>query len=270
MLYIIKARFLFWNIHKRQENIDLALEYGSKHCIDVIVLCEMPPFAINKSCFYSQVQHISNDCLEIGVFIKTEQNPEIKTYFREKSHFCMLRLDSLNINLVAIHLNSQMYNSGKEIRINDIQMALSDIDQIEARYQDKRTLVVGDFNCAIWDEELLLFTNFNTRLFKYQMKAEGKTIHKNTLDTYYNPMLSVYKDNPNDNAAKGTYYYAGTSLQWLCYDQILMKKPLVNLFNDDELEILSKIDSIDLVKDNKPISTISDHLPLTFQFDMED
>ena len=61
----------------------------------------------------------------------------------------------------------------------------------------------------------------------------------------------------------GSLYYSSgiASLYWFCYDQILVRKPLVDKIED--LQIRKKIKNKSLLKEVQPDSSISDHLPLT-------
>ncbi len=260
------ARFLFWNIHHQYANLVRSLEYSELNQIDVVALCEMPDIIPNTNIHgYSQIEHIDSACNDIGIFIRTLVNGE-KNYFREKPHFCLLRLNQFSINFLVMHLNSGLYNS-RDGRVLDISIARSDIERIEKKYGDKRTLIVGDMNIGLFDEEMLSFNGFNACFFKSELKKQTRTLHGEKRDLLYNPMLQVYKDSREQSVPKGTYYY-NQPPYWFCFDHILMKPELVPYFTDNSLTILGKLGDYPLITNNKPIKTVSDHMPVQFELEV--
>ena len=65
------------------------------------------------------------------------------------------------------------------------------------------------------------------------------------------------------NQHYGTYYYATgiDALNWNCYDQVLVRKELIDDLSD--VRFCKSIDKCDLItKNGMPNKKISDHLPL--------
>lgn len=76
---------------------------------------------------------------------------------------------------------------------------------------------------------------------------------------FYNPTMNYISE---DLSNYGSVYYSSRidSLYWFCYDQILVRKPLVNSITT--LNYCRTIKSRSLIKKKAPDKTISDHLPL--------
>ena len=188
-------------------------------------------------------------------------------YHKEDSRFCLLRVEPIGINLVVVHLTSRSDPNHCEGQRADISRALGAIARMEEKYNDKRTMVIGDYNMNPYDAQMLDFTGFNARLFRHQMRCPTRALHGETHDIFYNPMMLVYHDAKSENQPRGTFFYHQVAPQWFCFDQVLMKQPLVSCFNPDSLQIVSKIGNEVLTNGNKPKKVISDHLPISFEIE---
>ena len=56
---------------------------------------------------------------------------------------------------------------------------------------------------------------------------------------------------------------------WNLFDQVLVSQEMVNLFNNESLEIIKKINKKSLIKRNKINKELSDHLPIVFSLKEE-
>ena len=191
----------------------------------------------------------------------------VNNYYREKRRYCLFRLEDDDINIVIAHLNSDRISQGKESRWADISEIISNISRMEEKFQSKQTLVIGDLNIGLFDDQMLLLTGFNAKLFKYQLSKESRKIHEEERDMFYNPMLAVYKDQESEEEARGTHFYAGAHPHWHCYDHVLMKPTVIPRFNIHKLRIINRLGQTKLVEHNKTVETISDHLPVYFEID---
>lgn len=262
------VKFMFWNIHHRSSNLERSLRYGNEKQIDVMAFCEMPKeYQAVELYGYYQIKHIDTECEDIAVFVRDFNEQEQQCYYREKKHFSLLRLNKYRINLLVMHLNSQMYDSG-ESRVLDIGLARSDIKWIESKYKDKNTLIIGDMNTGLFDDEMLSFHGFNACLFKYEVDKRTRSLHGEKQDLLYNPMLQVYKDNTDKSMPKGTYFYGRKSPYWYCFDHVLMKPELVPRFKDDSLLILDRLGDYPLIINHKPNKEASDHMPIQFELEV--
>lgn len=262
-----QIKFIFWNVHRNKDNISKLLDYSWNNNIDVVIICEEPD-AWDRECVldhYRIVKRIVPDTAAgIEVFIRND-NPAPPHYFRENRRHATLCLKDWNINLVVAHLNSNMTPNAKDIRTLDIQSMVNDLDRIEEISGSKHSLIVGDLNIGLFDEQMSSIIGLNARLHRYQMQRPTVTVHECTRDLFYNPMIKVYQDTENPNMPKGTHFYRGKPEQWFCYDHVLMKKPLMPRFDSDRFQVLACLGTERLVSDNVMRIDISDHLPLYFE-----
>ncbi len=260
-------RFVFWNVHKNQENIERIISFGKEYGVHIIALCEVPSgsaYMVNDL-VYQRVQYVY-DKIESGLelFIDRSVAPKMMHYYSENRRFNVLYFDEIDITLAIAHLNSNLTTNAEDCRRIDIREMLSVLQRLENAVTSKNTLIVGDLNMGLFDKEMLSQSGLNARLFQAHMVMSSK-LHETVTDCFYNPMLNVYRDYAEDNVAKGTYYYENALEKWCCYDHVLMKFPLVERFVWERLQIVSTIGTQQLVINSKPVSKISDHLPIYFE-----
>lgn len=259
------TKFLFWNVHRNVDNILRIIDYSGTYHIDVIALCEAPEFQIQNDGLYTKLEHFDlNKERQIEVLVARDRF-KTRSYFKEDYRFCTIRLECIDVNIVVVHLNSKLYESNEELRDVDINSIHEVVNRMEERYESKNTIIIGDFNIGLFDRQMLSMIGLNARLFRYQMGKGTSTKHGITRDLYYNPMLALYSDTSEDYQAKGTYYYESSKIQWQCFDHVLLKKPLLERLDTNNLRILSSLGDYPLIRNNRPIATISDHLPIYFE-----
>lgn len=259
------TRFLFWNVHHSVECIRRAIEFSERNSIDVIALCESPDLHICDRGLYVKLEHYDiNKQRQIEVLVASSRL-KTRAYFHESCRFCIARFDDIDINAVIVHLNSKMYNGNEELRDVDINSIHDAVERIERRYNSKSTVIFGDFNIGLFDRQMLSMVGLNARLFRYQMEKGVSTRHGLSRDLYYNPMLTLYHDSIDDGVAKGTYYYENSQEQWHCLDHVLLKKPVLRRFDSRTIKVLSKLENFPLVRNNRTITEMSDHLPVYFE-----
>lgn len=184
-------RFLFWNVHKKKENVELLLQYGIQNHIHLIAALETPKQEEidDHSGYYRRIPKIDTSKVAgIEIYIHID-SPMPASFFRENQRFALLRLDEWNLNLVIAHLNSKREGSGEEAREVDLETMRVDIDSIEKARKSKHTLIMGDLNTGLFEEIMYKVSGLNARLFQYQMKKETQRLHEVNRDLFYNPML---------------------------------------------------------------------------------
>ena len=256
-------KFLFWNIHNNGANIERAVEYGRRHCVDVLAFCEVPCDALSEiqTEGYNAVQHIDAPN-GIEVLIRSGIDG---FYARERKRYCIIHIgEKAGINAVVAHLNSDLHSSGREYRGASIETIKEDLEIEESKYENKNSLVMGDLNVNLFDDQITGWLGFNASLFRCAAAKGQRKKHERSQDIFYNPMLQVYKDAESESEAKGTWHDKATN-EWYCFDQVLMKSPLMNGFDVTRLKILSELDGEALVERHRPKADISDHMPIYFE-----
>lgn len=167
--------------------------------------------------------------------------------------------------LASLHLPSMLYNSENEIGAQASQIR-REIEIYEKKLNTNRTIVVGDFNLNPFSELMVSAYGFNAIMDKETSLMIHRTIYGEKFNYFYNPMWTLHGN--NNNAVQGTYYYhkKPTSYVWNMFDQVIIRPSLIETFDFNDLEIISKIRNNSLLKDNgRPNDNLySDHLPLKF------
>lgn len=257
-------RIVFWNTQKKAANISLILQYAKNNDVDIVALCEAKSIEMVDSDY---VYYAGTGYEDNGIALYAKKS--IKLYCtREHKRFISFRIESpIACNLVVVHLNSELSRSADRYRDADVDEIKQALLTEEFKYKDKNSLVIGDVNENLFDRHLTELHGFNVRYFRFQMESGVEKRHGNEYDLFYSPLLQAYKDNENKNEGKGTYYFENEALGWLCYDQVLMKAPLVPLFDEQQFEILQSLTpTINLVENNRPVIEYSDHLPIKIGF----
>ena len=164
------------------------------------------------------------------------------------------------ICIVGTHLPSNTFGDGSGDRKNIIRKIINDVVDIESNGAIKSSLIIGDMNASPFDAEMIGKDAFNSVLFKNIIKQhEFITYQDDTYRRFYNPIID-YIDEKNTNY--GSFYYGSGNncLYWYCYDQILVRKELVDKIKN--FKYLKKIKNQNLISKVKPKEKISDHLPL--------
>ena len=259
---------LFWNLHGNsieeviaecliENNISLAA-FSEFRGIDFTKLEEL----LFKQ--YHLVQSLRAEPSQTQGVIHTRmfvKNNIEATAMREQGRYSIFKIKTSiqQYILATIHLQDRR-NKTTTDRINTIKSIKSDIEKYENELECCNTIVIGDFNANPYDEELLSVHAFNAVLFKDLILAnEYRTYEYLEYKHFYNPILDFISAS---NKMHGSFYHIDDSYTpfWHCIDQILLRKELVQYF--EELKYIMKIGDTDLIKTKRPDGSISDHLPL--------
>lgn len=258
---MIVINLLFWNLAKNsienyvadiieENNIDIGVfaEYSGNNVETILA-------KLNEKYIFFEGMGV---CGKIILIAKSHFDIKVR---REQSRYIIysLQSDTEQLIIVGIHLQDNLHSNedDRKIVIRDL---IGDICEQERILKHTNTIVIGDFNSSPFDSELIQKDAFNAVLFKELiLKTEYVTINHRQYRRFYNPMLNYISE---DDANYGSIYYSnGTkALYWYCYDQVLLRKSLVNRLKS--VSYCKSIKSKKLLKDVSPNKKISDHLPL--------
>lgn len=187
------------------------------------------------------------------------------TVKREQDRYTLYisTINGISYNIVGLHLPANPFSDSND-RKEIIRELVQDIIELENKQKCRNTIVIGDFNCNPFDEEIIQKDAFNAVLFKSLIKKQETVRHNNrTKRRFFNPILHYISE---DSKTYGSYYYsAGNAiLYWNCFDQILVRRELIE--NIESLRYLKSIKGKSLMVEVKPNDRISDHLPLLVKF----
>ena len=263
-------KILYWNLHNNSNISKFIIDCIKENDIDVFICSEfkkvdldstveaLQGYCISKGLeICNKIRIIHKECLKINI-VQEQERYLLATYKSADKKYL----------ITAVHLPANPYCKPLD-RINVIQKIISDIMEYEKENFEigqHRTLVIGDMNASPFDQEMISKTSFNSVLFRDLInKASVIQYQGQFYERFYNPIIDYIGDK---NQAHGSFYYSSSvdALYWYCYDQILLRKELIDSFLN--LKYLKKIGSQYLIKETKPNDEISDHLPLLVEMNI--
>lgn len=211
------------------------------------------------------------------ILILTEKSVQLHV-IQEEPHVsvCKLQMGDLIFLVFAVHLLSPLFK--EEQARNDIVTELSrDIEKLEKDKLGEQgcSIVVGDFNLQPYAHGMVSKQGLNATMnsaralkgLRNQKSKDkfGRSIRK----FYYNPMWSIMGA---DKVVQGTYYSGSDSknesVYWYTWDQVLIRPELISHFPMNELQVITSIEEISLLR-NSIINSkeFSGHLPIIFEID---
>ncbi len=255
---------LFWNLHNNS-NEAWVKEILQEHDVDIALFAEYKGTSFERILpnlkNYNQYDGLGA-CEKITLLCKNTAQVIVK---REQDRYTLYNCsaEGISYNIAGIHLPAPPASDSND-RKNIIRNIVQDISELELETKNRRTIVIGDFNCNPFDQEVVQKDTFNAVLFRPVIdKQEIITYQGRNYRRFYNPIVHFLSE---DTCMFGSIYYSSGSapLYWNCYDQILVRKELVR--NIETLDYIKTINGKKLIKNVRPNENISDHLPLLVSF----
>lgn len=259
---------LFWNLYNKQnsKSIKDLLQYRD---VDIAIFCEY-----EKTNFSSITTN--NETYELEE--KKGGNHKIQAIYkkrfnllltREQSRYTIYVFDNgVEIVVIAgLHLKSNVNGNASYAHMATLRDLNLDIENAEKEYKTDKTILIGDFNANPFSPELTLPEGLDAVLFKDVISA--KEVHKHDNKNYrrfYNPTLTMLSE---EDKAYGSHYYSsgGDYLYWYTYDQVIVRKSLMDRINI--IEFCKRVGDRSFVsKKGLPNKNMSDHLPLLVEVDI--
>jgi hypothetical protein len=278
---VAMAAFLFWNLCGRPLEPVLR-RLTVRHKIDVLMLaeCAIPERVMIAALngpgqgAFRRVSAIASRGLDL--YTRFDQRcfgPVLK----EADHYIIRTLTppgGIEIMLAIAHLPSASHKDLRARRSRCVGFA-SDIRDAEKATGNDRTVVVGDLNVNPFDDALLDVRGLNALADRRTVQRKdprrfGK-LQVEEFRLFYNPMWSHFGDAVQPT---GTYYYDKSNpeadLLWNIFDQLLLRRGLLDRFRNKNLKILTTDGVVSFVRDDgRPNGDVySDHLPICFQLDL--
>lgn len=275
--------FLFWNINKKNTSFlfdKISILIQNEH-IDVCMLAELDQADTAK------LLHIINSrngnsykivqCLVWKkIVIISKKNIYISTYDESGKRIGAFKIKSdifeKEVLLFPIHFyDKKNYDSTEQNeRIEKIKKF---IDDTESRHGESNlSIVCGDFNLNPFETPMIKTKGMHAVMEKDIAKKGERIVDGDAYKFFYNPMWGFYGDNGKGNVS-GTYFLQrslNVELFWHLLDQVLIRKGLIDYFEDSQLDIITTIDGNSLLNRNGSINNkdYSDHLPLKFRINI--
>lgn len=266
--YVNDMNIIFWNLHKKNLN-NAIIELIKERNIDIALFAESKDADIAK--LVLQLEGFKQATLPDGDAIQAiyrNSTTNIIGRIRVQSRMMLFKVVcGAPYLIVGLHLAAMP--DGLQRRLEQIKIINGYISEEEKGSQySNRTIVIGDFNANPFDIEMIGHGNFNAvlhaDLIRRQEKVKWVEIKRKR---FYNPILHFLTE---DTKMYGSFYKhnEGQPLYWYCLDQVLIRKPLIEILKN--VEYVKTIGKKSLLKrSGLPDERYSDHLPLLVEFDIE-
>ena len=265
----------FWNIQKTTncENvIDLILDTG----VDVIALAEQgfhERQLIGE--FYKRTGRLLHSLNLIDSRIRFYSTIEEKMFRKhtddDKYSVRELRLRGRqSLLLVGVHLPSKL-RATVEDQTGFARRVAKEILRIEERATHTRTVVFGDFNMNPFEPGMTAHDSFHAVMDRRIAEQKSRVWKGETSQFFYNPMWKLMGD--SSTPALGTHFFRKGGLVeyfWHTLDQVLIRPSLLPFVRDEDVRIVRKLGTNELLNDKSPFirTEHSDHLPITFKLNL--
>lgn len=112
-------------------------------------------------------------------------------------------------------------------------------------------MIIGDLNMNPFEHGMIAADGIHG-ISDRRIAAKGtRQVGKKLRRYFYNPMWNHFGDGLP--APPGTYYYDSSSQvnhYWNIFDQVLIRPELLDGFNDENLKVVTEIDSTSLLKES--------------------
>ena len=258
-------KILFWNTYNNPNINSVICDIVKEKQIDLIALAEyvgapadlISRLAVNN---ISMFLYPTTGCKRItlfGTIRNVQQGAQDSRY--------SIQIINNSIILCCLHLPSRLYAEDEDHAII-IQRIIHDIEEHETTLHSKKSILMGDFNEDPYDSGCLSANNFHGLPSADDASRGQREVQGTLFSMFYNPMWNCFGD---FSSPPGTFYHANSKAKtpfWHMFDQVLIRPCLISSFNQESLEIITKIDAISLLDNNAhPDKRYSDHLPIIFE-----
>ncbi len=273
--------FLFWNVRRKPLESTIA-RLVERHEVDVVLLAEpgTPEVALRRELNKASLRPFRR--VPFVAFTRVELYSRLPSAcfgppVREEDHYAIRSLrvpHGIEVLLAVAHLPSPLHKKPSDLRSVCGGLA-EDIGRAEEEVKNDRTVLIGDLNVNPFHDGMLDVRGLNAVADRETVRRKDPRTFgrrgQRTFRMFYNPMWGHFGDAA---APPGTYYYDQSNPEvdplWNVFDQVLLRKALLDRFDHAQLEILVSDGQVSLTRpDGRPdAERASDHLPLLFRLDL--
>lgn len=206
-------KLLFWNLHNNS-NEKWIKELLYEHKIDIAIFSEFQNTKFDYITSERDYIHVKGygGCEKITMLCKSNI---LTSIYREQDRYALYVIDGCykKYILAGIHLPAPP-SSDAEARKNVIRDVVLDVCELEKKQGLYNTIVIGDFNCNPFDEEVIQKDSFNAVLFKSLIeKNEFISYQRKRYRRFYNPLIDYISEKSMNY---GSVYYSSGSAPLIC------------------------------------------------------
>ncbi len=263
--------YLFWNTNKNKDINTILKSIIIENNCDVVGLAEYED-NINeliKALYKDGYNFYKLDqmgCKRIQIITKFKPNQIKVRYDKDKYTIKTIpHKTHTEINVVFLHLQSKTNDEHDEGRNFELSQIKSNLEEIEQKYNNKKSIILGDFNMNPFERPMVSAGGIHSLNSSRETKKGERVVGGYNFSMFYNPMWNLFGDRLKP---EGTYYYNKSqhvNYFWNIFDQVIIRPELIEYFDIEKLKIITGVSEMSLLnKNGKPNKKFSDHLPLFF------
>jgi|GEM_PF-1861293 len=259
---------IYWNT-KQITTIDYIIDIIEQENPDVFFLSEINvntilsnTIALNKISF----EHFPNPGCDRVIIIKNKKFSI--NLGRQSTYYSTVICPEQNIFLISVHLPSQMFQSFDGLK-GFMRNFRAEIDQEIGSSITENILIIGDFNINPFEKPMIDFDGFAaSNSINFRAKITHLSIEK-TL--YYNPTWQLYSrtyfpGSKHFNRPSGSAY---DIIEHHYLDQVVLSHCLTKNIVTEKIDVVEKTAKFVFFDKLNYKIKISDHLPLTYDFNIK-
>lgn len=268
---------LFWNLKRGSAESYLAA-LCLENAVDILILAEdfsaagHIPSLLNlgvASAPFAEIMPVVSTRVRLYTRLKAGTVRRVADHGDRISIFAYQGALGPPMLIAAAHLPSKLHLGDREQHhyAGGLRNA---IEQAERDHGHNHSIIIGDLNMNPFEDGMAAFDGLHAVMDKAVASKVGRRFAGSTSNFFYNPMWSRIGD--ESAGPPGTYYYSSGGLvnhYWNMFDQLLLRPSLLPYYEADQLRIITRIGDRNLVSRDRIDSSISDHLPLFVQIDLE-
>lgn len=261
----------FWNLNKKPLLSEIA-EICRRYEVDILVLAEFSLSLANDLLLELNREISPSDPVYIFQYAP---NPKVAFFHRYTPERMKNVLDEGGISikevfpplsnsflLVGVHLPSKLHMS-EDDQIFQAMRLTEVISEAEGKQNHQRTILIGDLNMNPFEKGMVSSDALHAVMDQAIARSVSRKVQGREKTFFYNPMWSYMGD--LSLGPPGTFYYQKSSYVnyfWHTFDQVLLRSEILESFSIYEINVLTETGSKSLVKGEKKIPCLSDHLPV--------
>jgi endonuclease/exonuclease/phosphatase family metal-dependent hydrolase len=264
-----ELRLLFWNMRRQPEAVPCAIELCAEHRPHLLITAEAPA-AFLATLRRHHVHARSPSTVERVVTINlapTELRMRAVRASVDAEAFELRIGDDLPHLLVAVHLESGLWQRSENDRGLVAERARRFIESAELDVGHDQTIVIGDFNMDPFSPSMVDVRGLNAMITRGVGRRGQRTSGGYTSKTFFNPMWRLL----GAASPPASYWWRNTGANgyyWHMLDQVLLREAVGN--EQLDVRVLTATPTRALISERagRPIREISDHLPLFVRLDL--
>lgn len=263
-------KILFWNVHSNKIINRILAQAILETNADIVALAEysskLSTDLISKLNENHNTYHLYPfmGCQRITIISKI--NPIFTLPLYQCSYYTIWNFPyhkTLKINFAFVHFPICFLKEYDKIDLADDLR--ESIESCERKTKCNNSIIVGDYNMNPFEKQMYAANGLNAIPYSNIANKFSREVRNKSRLFFYNPTWNMLGDVSQPSGSYYKYESSVDCLFWNLFDQVCIRPTLIDLFKQESLKYITKINNTNLLKNDIPNIEISDHLPLYFE-----